>query len=126
MYQVISKSADATTLPLPIPGGTPEGAFQVKMLNNDAQFGPTVYLLTLAPGSRIPAHLHKKATETFMFLEGDFIDNGTTYDPGTYFACEPNTVHGPHSTVNGATLLVFQTQEVDASDFFLADVQPDR
>lgn len=126
MYQVIAKSADAPTFPLPIPGGTPEGAFQIKMLNNQSEFGLTVYLLTLAPGSRIPAHLHKKATETFLFLEGDFTDNGTRYEPGTYFACTPNTVHGPHSTEDGATLLVFQTQEVDATDFFLADEQPDR
>jgi len=71
--------------------------------------------------SRIPAHYHKKATETFLFLEGDFTDDGTQYESGTYFACEPNTVHGPHSTEDGATLLVFQTVEVDATDFFLAD-----
>ena len=121
MYQVIVKSADAGTIPLPIPGGVPEGAFQVKMLNADPKFGPTVYLLHLAAGSRIPAHLHKKATETFLFLDGDFTDAGTDYEPGTYFACEPNTVHGPHSTKNGCNLLVFQTAEVDATDFFIAE-----
>ena len=94
------------------------------MLNNDRQFGPTVYLLHLAPGSRIPAHSHKKATETFVFLNGDFTDNGTDYAPGTYFACLPNTIYGPHSTRNGATLMVFQTSEVDATDFFIAEEQP--
>lgn len=96
------------------------------MLNQDHPFGPTLYLLTPAPGSRIPAHIHRKAAETFLFLDGDFTDNGTRYEPGTYFACEPNAVHGPHSTDNGAALLVFQTQKVNASDFFLADQQPDR
>ena len=106
---------------LPIPGGVPEGAFTLHMLNTDPKFGSTVYILRLAPGSRIPAHRHKKATETFLFLDGDFEDAGTEYAPGTYFACEPDTVHGPHSTRNGCRLLVFQSAAVDATDFFIAE-----
>jgi quercetin dioxygenase-like cupin family protein len=121
MYQVIADPATLPALTLPIPDGTPVGAFTLKMLNNAAAYGPTVYILSLAPGSRIPAHLHKKATETFLVLDGDFIDARRTYPPGTYLAVAPGNIHGPHSTQHGCRLLVFQTAEVDATDFFLAE-----
>jgi quercetin dioxygenase-like cupin family protein len=121
MYQLIATPASLPTLPLPIPGGTPAGAFTLQMLNATPAYGPTVYILTLAPGSRIPAHLHRKATETFLVLEGEFIDAGKTYPSGTYFAVTPGTVHGPHQTQRGCRLLVFQTAEVDATDFFPAE-----
>ncbi len=121
MYQLIATPASRPVLTLPIPGGTPAGAFTLKMLNNAPAYGPTVYILSLASGARIPAHVHKKATETFLVLDGEFIDAGKTYPPGTYFAVAPGNVHGPHSTNKGCQLLVFQTAEVDATDFFLAE-----
>jgi quercetin dioxygenase-like cupin family protein len=121
MYQLIAMPASLPVLTLPIPGGTPAGAFTLKLLNHESAYGLTVYLLTLAPGSRIPAHVPRTATEPFLVLEGEFIDAGKTYAPGTYFACAPNTVHGPHSTQSGCQLLVLQTAEVDATDFFLAE-----
>ncbi len=119
MYQNTTVADADAAIDLPIPGSTPTIKFQP--LNLDYAIGPATMVFHFGPGTFIPAHYHKKARETFYILEGEFIDDGKTYGPGTFFGCTPGTVHGPHETKTGAIALVFQTDQVDPSDFFIAD-----
>lgn len=115
MYDSIAKTADAPSFPVPIPGL--KGVVTAKVVNADYAVGPALFLFTFEPGAWIPAHRHAVATETFLILDGEFIDDGITYPPGTFFVVKPGTVHGPHSTTSGCRLLVIQTTAVDPTDF---------
>jgi quercetin dioxygenase-like cupin family protein len=108
--------------PFPIPGHT--GKLEAAFLNRDLSQGPIVAMMKMAPGSRIPAHFHKKASETFYVLDGDFINKGVAYKKGAFFIVKPGDVHGPHSTKTGTTLMFMQSTEVDPSDFFIAETDP--
>ena len=58
-------------------------------------------------------------------LEGDFINENKTYGSGDFLHSKPGTVHGPHTTKRGCSILVLysaNTGEPDPNDFFLADV----
>jgi anti-sigma factor ChrR (cupin superfamily) len=118
MYQNITTADASKAIPLPIPGSTP--TITMQPLNLDYSIGPATLLFHFGPGTFIPAHYHKKANETFYVIDGEFIDDGQIYPAGTFFACTPGTVHGPHETKTGATVLVIQTAQVDGSDFYLA------
>jgi quercetin dioxygenase-like cupin family protein len=103
----------------PIPGHT--GGIEATLLNRDLSAGPIVAAMKMAPGARIPAHRHARASESFFVLDGDFINAGTEYGAGTFFAVGPGDVHGPHETCGGCTLLFMQSGEVDPGDFFIAE-----
>jgi quercetin dioxygenase-like cupin family protein len=108
--------------PFPIPGHT--GKLEAAFLNRDLAQGPIVAVMRMGPGSRIPAHFHKKASETFYVLNGDFINKGVAYKKGAFFSVKPGDIHGPHSTKTGATLMFMQSTEVDPGDFFIAETDP--
>lgn len=103
----------------PIPGHT--GKLDAAFLNRDVAAGPVVAAMKMAPGARIPAHHHQRASETFYVLDGDFVNAGIAYGPGAFFAVRPGDVHGPHETRGGCTLLFMQSTEVDPTDFFIDD-----
>lgn len=105
--------------PFPIPGHT--GELNAAFLNRDLASGPITAALRMAPGARIPAHVHHRTTEAFLVTEGDFINAGTTYGPGAFFRVSPGTVHGPHETRGGCTIVFLQSVEVDPSDFHIAE-----
>jgi quercetin dioxygenase-like cupin family protein len=69
-----------------------------KVLNSNQSFGPAVAILRMEPGSEIPRHLHEQTIETSYVLDGDFINEGTSYPKGTEFNIKPNAAHGPHTT----------------------------
>ena len=62
--------------------------------------------LVMKTGSSIPAHVHWGVAEVLYVVEGDFINEGKTYAPGTSLHIKAGTTHGPHSTKDGCTLLV--------------------
>lgn len=111
--------SDREWFDFPIPGrsGSTEAAF----LNRDLAAGPIVAAMRMAPGARIPAHRHQRATETFLVLEGDFVNAGLAYGPGAFFAVRPGDVHGPHETRGGCVIAFMQSSEVDPTDFFIAE-----
>jgi quercetin dioxygenase-like cupin family protein len=53
--------------------------------------------LVMKPGSSIPAHVHKGVAEVLYIVEGDFINEGKSYAPGTSLQIKAGTAHGPHS-----------------------------
>ncbi|WP_376099619.1 cupin domain-containing protein [Roseomonas sp. CCTCC AB2023176] len=111
--------ADYAWGPFPIPGHT--GTISAAFLNRDLTAGPVTAAMRMEPGARIPAHVHDRSTEAFLVLDGDFINAGITYGPGTFFSVRPGEVHGPHETKGGATIAFFQSSEVDPTDFRIAE-----
>ncbi len=113
-------AGQAPEIPFPIPGATPNGT-TAKILNLDLQYGPATAIIILKPGAHIPAHYHANTSEAHYVLEGDFIEAGETFGPGAYFSHTPGTVHGPHESKNGCSILTIQNAAVDPSDFHIAE-----
>ena len=58
--------------------------------------GGMTVMTRIAAGGSIPAHSHTRADETVFVIEGDFVEDGVTYGPGSFFAGRAGSVHGPH------------------------------
>jgi anti-sigma factor ChrR (cupin superfamily) len=112
------ETAKIPTIPAPFPNV--RGTVTIKVLNTDQPLGPAVILLRMEPGSEIPRHLHEHTTESSYVLEGDFINEGITYPPGTEYNVTPLTAHGPHTTKNGCSVLVTFSYPSVLDDFKLA------
>lgn len=107
MYQIAIDSAAVSAIPIDIPG------VSIRVLNRDATTGAMVVLTRIEPGATIPEHWHTKADETVFVLEGDFIEAGVGYGPGTFFAGKAGTTHGPHHSIQGCTVLTHFSAELD-------------
>jgi anti-sigma factor ChrR (cupin superfamily) len=105
---------------IPAPFPNTKGTATIKVLNSDQSLGPAVALLRMEPGSEIPRHLHERTTETSYVLDGDFINEGISYPKRTEFNVKPNTVHGPHTTKTGCSVLVTFSYPSILDDFKLA------
>lgn len=112
MYDLKLQTATIEWTPLDFPG------VAMKTLRQDARTGGMMVMTRMQPGATIPAHSHTSADETVYVLEGDFIEDGAAYGPGTFFAGAAGTVHGPHRTVGGCVLL---TTFSGPLDFVLAE-----
>lgn len=89
-----------------LPWSQPNAAgMSMKMLHQDETTGGMTGLTRLAAGSTIPAHRHTKADQSVFVVEGDLIDAGVTYGPGTFLIAKANQPHGPHTTAGGCVLL---------------------
>ena len=77
----------------------------MKMLYRDAASGAMTAMTRMAAGSELPAHRHTAADQTVFVLEGDLIDAGATYGPGTFLVAKAGSPHGPHTTAGGCVLL---------------------
>ena len=53
------------------------------------------------------------ALKWVFVLDGDFVEGGASYGPGSYFVGKTRTRHGPHSTVRGCTVLTHFSAELD-------------
>lgn len=107
MYQTVIHRDAATETQLELSG------VSVLTLHRDEASGATAVLTTLAPGAVIPRHWHAKADETVYVLTGDFIEDGISYGPGTFFAGKAGTAHGPHASKQGCTVLTHFSAELD-------------
>jgi quercetin dioxygenase-like cupin family protein len=113
---VETSKTEAITAPFP----NTKGTATIKILNGDQSFGPAVAILRMEPGSEIARHLHEQTTEMSYVLDGDFINDGISYPKGTEFNIKPNTVHGPHTTKTGCSVLVTFSYPSTFEDFKLA------
>ena len=105
---------------IPAPFPKTKGSATLKVLNGEQSFGPAVALLTMEPGSEIPRHVHERTTEMSYVLDGDFISEGISHPKGTVIAIKPNTIHGPHTTKTGCSVLVTFSYPSVLDDFKLA------
>ena len=116
MPQHIVQREELPAAPFPIPGATPGGT-SVQVLNDDLAYGPPTFIIRLEPGTTIPAHIHRNTAETHYVLDGDFIEDGVPYGPGSFFSHPAGMRHGPHSSATGCSVLTVQNAPVDATDF---------
>jgi len=105
---------------IPAPFPKTKGDATLKVLNSEQSLGPAVALLIMEPGSEIPRHVHERTTEMSYVLDGDFISEGISYPKGTMFNIKPNTIHGPHTTKTGCSVLVTFSYPSVLDDFKLA------
>lgn len=77
--------------------------------------------LVMKPGSVIPAHLHENVAEVLYIIDGDFINEGEQYLPGTSLHVKAGQIHGPHTTEKGCKVLVLWTapavEDANLADF---------
>jgi quercetin dioxygenase-like cupin family protein len=105
---------------IPAPFPETKGNVTIKILNSEQSLGPAAALLIMEPGSEIARHVHERTTEMSYVLEGDFINEGISYPKGTEINIKPNTIHGPHTTKTGCTVLVTFSYPSVFDDFKLA------
>lgn len=98
-----------------------EGDITLAVRNSNYALGPVMLHLVMQPGSVIPAHIHEGVAEVLYVIDGDFINEGKQYQPGTSLHVKAGKEHGPHSTERGCTLLVLWTDKAATQDANLAD-----
>ena len=99
MYQI---KTDTSALPWS-PTGWP--GVSMKMLQQVESTGGMTGMMRMEAGSSIPAHSHTHADQAVFVIEGDLIEEGVTYGPGSFLLAKAGTPHGPHSTSDGCVLL---------------------
>ena len=99
MYQI---KTDTSALPWS-PTGWP--GVSMKMLQQVESTGGMIGMMRMAAGSSIPAHRHTHADQAVFVIEGDLVEEGVTYGPGSLLVAKAGTPHGPHSSSGGCVLL---------------------
>jgi len=107
MYHLKLHADSVAWAPLDFPG------VSLRVLYTDPDTGAMSVLTRMAPGAVIPAHLHTKADETVYVLEGDFVEDGQSHGPGSFFVGKAGVPHGPHSTVGGCTVMTAFSATLD-------------
>lgn len=74
----------------------PYEGVQLKILHKNEETGGVVVLRKFEAGRTIPAHVHRAANEWAWILEGEWVEDETTYTPETLFFAPKGTRHGPH------------------------------
>lgn len=100
-----------------------EGEISLAVRNRNYALGPVMLHLVMQPGAKIPAHIHEGVAEVLFVVDGEFINEGRRYLPGTSLHVKAGNPHGPHSTDTGCTLLVLWTDRAATQDADLADFQ---
>jgi quercetin dioxygenase-like cupin family protein len=118
--EIVASQVKADRFPFPC-----EGDITLAVRNANYALGPVMLHLVMKTGSSIPAHVHRGVAEVLYVVEGDFINEGKTYAPGTSLHIKAGTTHGPHNTKDGCTLLVLwtdraATQNANLDDFTTA------
>src|SRR3954451_23099774 len=84
------------------PTGWP-GVF-MKMLHKDESTGGMTGMTRMEAGSSIPAHSHTHTDQTVFVIEGDLVEDGVSYGPGSFFVAKAGSPHGPHGSQAGCVL----------------------
>ena len=98
-----------------------EGEITLAVRNKNYALGPVMAHIVMKPGSTIPAHKHEGMAEALYVVEGEFINEGKSYLPGTSLHVKAGKPHGPHSTKKGCTVLVLWTDKAATGDADLSD-----
>jgi quercetin dioxygenase-like cupin family protein len=76
-----------------------------RMLQQVESTGAMSGMIRMEPGSSIPAHSHTHADHAVYVVEGDLLDEGVIYGPGSFLVARAGTPHGPHGSSGGCVLL---------------------
>lgn len=107
MFQTKVFTESMPWVPLDYPG------VFIRMVHTSQRLGSMTVLIRVDPGVTFPAHLHMRADETVFVISGDFVEDGQTYGPGSFFAGGAGTPHGPHSSCTGCVLLTTFSAALD-------------
>jgi len=118
MYDQEIPAAQVKTERFPFPS---EGEITLAVRNKDYALGPVMVHIEMKPGSTIPAHTHEGMAEAMYVMEGEFINEGKAYQPGTSLHVKAGKQHGPHSTKKGCSVLVLWTDKAATGDADLTD-----
>lgn len=99
MYQI---KTDTSALPWS-PTGWP--GVSMKMLQQVESTGGMTGMIRMEAGSSIPAHSHTNADHMVFVIEGDLVEAGVSYGPGSFFVAKAGSPHGPHGSSGGCVLL---------------------
>ncbi|MBQ4848364.1 cupin domain-containing protein [Pseudoalteromonas sp. MMG013] len=72
--------------------------------------GADCAFLRYQAGAFVPGHVHM-GYETVLVLQGDYIENGQTFSPGSFIVRAPGTCHSMAST-NGCLILASRYKPV--------------
>jgi len=89
---------------------TPIPGILSKALRVDRKRKYATSLVRVEPMAVYPPHRNSDIEEVLL-LEGDFLIDGVGMVPGDYCRSEPGSIHGQSTTVSGALLLVFASQQ---------------
>jgi quercetin dioxygenase-like cupin family protein len=106
MTQTIIKVSEVEHRDVNVPGAS------LQVVQTEAKGGMTG-LAHFAPGTLVPEHWHTHADEMLYVISGDFVVEGIAYGPGTFFFVTAGTKHGPHSSVEGCTMLTCFSAALD-------------
>ena len=76
-----------------------------KLLQQIESTGGMSGMMRMEAGSSIPAHSHTHSDQAVLVVEGDLIDEGVSYGPGSFLVAKAGTPHGPHGSSGGCVLL---------------------
>lgn len=107
-YETILRTAEAEEAPV---DGAP--GFYQRLLHVDEETGAMAVVTRMEAGAQVPAHYHSKADEIVYVLSGEYIENGESYGPGTFFFGKANTPHGPQGSTQGCVTLTHFSAELD-------------
>ena len=83
------------------PTGWPGVSMKMLQQVESAGGGGMCGMMRMEPGSSIPAHRHTKADQVVFVIEGDLVEDGVTYGPGSFLLAKAGTPHGPPGDANG-------------------------
>lgn len=107
MYQHIISTDSLGWTPLDFQG------VSIRLVHQDKRTGGMTVMTRLEAGALIPAHIHTQADETVFVVSGDFIEEGVTHGPGTFFVATAGTPHGPHMSRTGCLVLTTFSAALD-------------
>jgi len=114
--EILQSQLKADRFPFPF-----EGDITLAVRNKNYALGPVMLHLALKAGSVIPARIHEGVVEVLYVVEGDFINEGKRYAPGTSLHVKAGGLRAPHSTETGCTIHVLWTGKAVTGDANLDD-----
>ena len=103
MYETKIDTSGLAWAPTGWPGVSMKMLQQVESTGEST--GGVCGMMRMGPGSSIPAHRHTHADQAVFVVEGDLVEEGVTYGPGSFLLARAGTPHGPHTSPNGCVLL---------------------
>ena len=103
MYETKIDTSALAWLPTGWPGVSMKMLQQVE--SSDGIIGGMIGMMRMEAGSSIPAHRHTHADQAVFVIEGDLVEEGVTYGPGSLLVAKAGTPHGPHGSSGGCVLL---------------------
>ena len=103
MYETKTDTSALAWSPTGWPGVSMKMLQQVE--SSDETIGGMSGMMRIEAGSSIPAHSHTHADQAVFVIEGDLVEEGVTYGPGSLLVAKAGTPHGPHGSSGGCVLL---------------------